>query len=194
MCVCVSFCFYHKYRAIEAIVVQPAPGRPGWAGWGSSRAPCALHALRICWRGFGLVRVSQSPCVLQAAARAPRSPRAGFLSPSPGCLVAALLAAVGRPVRSRTDAPYPRYFMPLRSTWLAAMSITLMMKAMAKAQMRLFRTHVCLICWLEQAAGTARVSTRPPPHLPPRPPPCPTHSPPPQDTPRPCPCGSPPPS
>lgn len=46
---------------------------------------------------------------------------------------------------------WSRYFMPLRSTWLAAMSITLMMKAMAKAQMRLFRTQVCRICWLEQA-------------------------------------------
>lgn len=45
------------------------------------------------------------------------------------------------------------YFMPLRSTWLAAMSMTLMMKAMAKAQMRLLRTHVWRICWLEQAAA-----------------------------------------
>lgn len=51
------------------------------------------------------------------------------------------------------------YFMPLRSTWLAAMSMTLMMKAMAKAQIRLLRTHVWRICWLEQAApppGSAR--------------------------------------
>lgn len=38
------------------------------------------------------------------------------------------------------------YFMPLRSTWLAAMSMTLMMKAMAKAHIRLLRTHVCLTC------------------------------------------------
>lgn len=38
------------------------------------------------------------------------------------------------------------YFMPLRSTWLAAISMTLMMKAMAKAQIRLLRTHVCLTC------------------------------------------------
>lgn len=36
-----------------------------------------------------------------------------------------------------------RYSMPLRSIWLAAISITLMMKAMAKAQIRLLRTHVC---------------------------------------------------
>lgn len=36
--------------------------------------------------------------------------------------------------------------MPLRSTWLAAMSMTLMMKAMAKAQIRLLRTHVCFTC------------------------------------------------
>ncbi|KAI5139893.1 Grb2-Related Adapter Protein 2 [Manis pentadactyla] len=31
--------------------------------------------------------------------------------------------------------------MPLRRIWLAAISMTLMMKAMAKAQMRLFRTQ-----------------------------------------------------
>lgn len=43
--------------------------------------------------------------------------------------------------------------MPLRSTWLAAMSMTLMMKAMAKAQIRLLRTHVWRICWLEQAVA-----------------------------------------
>lgn len=35
------------------------------------------------------------------------------------------------------------YSIPLRSIWLAAISITLMMKAMAKAQIRLLRTHVC---------------------------------------------------
>lgn len=52
-----------------------------------------------------------------------------------------------------TDRPSGAYFMPLRSTWLAAMSMTLMMKAMAKAQIRLFRTHVWRICWLEQAAA-----------------------------------------
>lgn len=49
--------------------------------------------------------------------------------------------------------PCRAYFMPLRSTWLAAMSMTLMMKAMAKAQIRLLRTHVWRICWLEQAAA-----------------------------------------
>ena len=38
------------------------------------------------------------------------------------------------------------YFMPLRSTWLAAMSMTLMMKAIAKAHIRLLRTQVCLTC------------------------------------------------
>lgn len=37
-----------------------------------------------------------------------------------------------------------RYSIPLRNIWLAAISITLMMKAMAKAQIRLLRTHVCL--------------------------------------------------
>lgn len=42
--------------------------------------------------------------------------------------------------------PGGAYFMPLRSTWLAAMSMTLMMKAMAKAQIRLLRTHVWRIC------------------------------------------------
>lgn len=35
------------------------------------------------------------------------------------------------------------YSMPFRSIWLAAMSMTLIMKAMAKAQIRLFLTHVC---------------------------------------------------
>lgn len=50
--------------------------------------------------------------------------------------------------------PGGAYFMPLRSTWLAAMSMTLMMKAMAKAQIRLLRTHVWRICWLEQAVAT----------------------------------------
>lgn len=39
--------------------------------------------------------------------------------------------------------------MPLRRIWLAAISMTLMMKAMAKAQMRLFRTQVCLFCFWE---------------------------------------------
>ena len=34
------------------------------------------------------------------------------------------------------------YSMPFLSIWLAAMSITLMMKAMAKAQIRLFLTQV----------------------------------------------------
>lgn len=41
------------------------------------------------------------------------------------------------------------YSMPFRSIWLAAMSMTLMMKAMAKAQMRLLRTHVCRLFFLE---------------------------------------------
>lgn len=54
----------------------------------------------------------------------------------------------------QTGCPGDTYFMPLRSTWLAAMSMTLMMKAMAKAQIRLLRTHVWRICWLEQAAAT----------------------------------------
>lgn len=51
------------------------------------------------------------------------------------------------PHRGRlTKCPGGAYFMPLRSTWLAAMSMTLMMKAMAKAQIRLLRTHVWRIC------------------------------------------------
>lgn len=54
----------------------------------------------------------------------------------------------------QTKCPGGTYFMPLRSTWLAAMSMTLMMKAMAKAQIRLLRTHVWRICWLEQAVAT----------------------------------------
>lgn len=45
------------------------------------------------------------------------------------------------------------YSMPLRRIWLAAISMTLMMKAMAKAQMRLFRTQVCLFCFWECTAG-----------------------------------------
>ena len=49
----------------------------------------------------------------------------------------------GAPRTARpTGHPGGAYFMPLRSTWLAAMSMTLMMKAMAKAQIRLLRTHV----------------------------------------------------
>lgn len=38
------------------------------------------------------------------------------------------------------------YFIPLRSIWFAAMSMTLMMNAIAKAQIRLLRTHVCFSC------------------------------------------------
>lgn len=45
------------------------------------------------------------------------------------------------------------YSMPLRRIWLAAISMTLMMKAMAKAQMRLFRTQVCLFCFWECTGG-----------------------------------------
>lgn len=40
------------------------------------------------------------------------------------------------------------YFIPLRSIWFAAMSMTLMMNAMAKAQIRLLRTQVCFSCWV----------------------------------------------
>lgn len=46
-----------------------------------------------------------------------------------------------------------RYSMPLRRIWLAAISMTLMMKAMAKAQMRLLRTQVCLFCFWECTGG-----------------------------------------
>lgn len=45
------------------------------------------------------------------------------------------------------------YSMPLRRIWLAAISMTLMMKAMAKAQIRLFLTQVCLFCFWECTRG-----------------------------------------
>lgn len=48
------------------------------------------------------------------------------------------------------------YSMPLRRIWLAAISITLIIKAMANAQIRLFRTQVCLFCFW---ACTAREDT-----------------------------------
>lgn len=41
------------------------------------------------------------------------------------------------------------YSMPLRRIWLAAISMTLIIKAMAKAHIRLFRTQVCLFCFWE---------------------------------------------
>lgn len=70
---------------------------------------------------------------------------------------------VDRSHAPRADGhPGGAYFMPLRSTWLAAMSMTLMMKAMAKAQIRLFRTHVWRICWLEQAGEPAEGCSQPP--------------------------------
>lgn len=40
------------------------------------------------------------------------------------------------------------YSMPFRSIWLAAISMTLMIKAIAKAQMRLFLTQVCRFFFL----------------------------------------------
>lgn len=46
------------------------------------------------------------------------------------------------------------YSMPFRSIWLAAISMTLMMKAIAKAQIRLFLTHVCrffFLGWTERS-------------------------------------------
>lgn len=52
------------------------------------------------------------------------------------------------------------YSMPLRRIWLAAISMTLMMKAMAKAQMRLLRTHVCLFCFWECTGGRGREERR----------------------------------
>lgn len=57
-------------------------------------------------------------------------------------------------VRSWLCCPLPRltvqlfHSMPFLSIWLAAISMTLMMKAMAKAQIRLFLTHVCLFFFL----------------------------------------------
>lgn len=64
-------------------------------------------------------------------------------------------------VRMRSERGGPQlvaggcYSMPLRRIWLAAISMTLMMKAMAKAQMRLFRTQVCLFCFWE-CTGSGR--------------------------------------
>ena len=61
-------------------------------------------------------------------------------------------------ISSKCDGSLPLvrclYFMPLRRTWFAAMSMTLMMKAMANAQIRLFLTHVCLTCCVGLSAGT----------------------------------------
>ena len=51
------------------------------------------------------------------------------------------------------------YFIPLRSIWLAAMSMTLMMNAMAKAQIRLFRTQVCFTCCVGLAVKRWREDT-----------------------------------
>lgn len=59
----------------------------------------------------------------------------------------ALAANTGCEVMAVLSSPHAHsasgYSMPFRSIWLAAMSMTLMMKAMAKAQIRLFLTHVC---------------------------------------------------
>ena len=52
-----------------------------------------------------------------------------------------------------------RYSMPFRNIWLAAMSMTLMMNAMAKAQMRLFLTHVWRFFfegWTEETGGKTK--------------------------------------
>lgn len=77
-----------------------------------------------------------------------------FFSPLASCLKW-FSSRVACRRRSSPSEPAHSYFMPLRSTWLAAMSMTLMMKAMAKAQIRLLRTHVCFTCCvgLEPAAA-----------------------------------------
>lgn len=63
--------------------------------------------------------------------------------PRRGLQVTVVMGMGGPGHRVRQEGrPGGTYFMPLRSTWLAAMSMTLMMKAMAKAQIRLLRTHV----------------------------------------------------
>lgn len=49
------------------------------------------------------------------------------------------------------------YSMPFRSIWLAAISMTLMMKAIAKAQIRLFLTHVWRFFFL---GWTERINTK----------------------------------
>lgn len=51
------------------------------------------------------------------------------------------------------------YFIPLRSIWFAAMSMTLMINAMAKAQIRLLRTHVCFSCCVGLAAERFTTTT-----------------------------------
>lgn len=71
----------------------------------------------------------------------------------PGC---ACMAAVALPGPLRAVPPYS---MPLRRIWLAAISITLMMKAMAKAQIRLLRTHVWRFCFWACTAGTRQCQT-----------------------------------
>lgn len=41
------------------------------------------------------------------------------------------------------------YSMPLRRIWLAAINMTLIIKAIAKAHIKLFRTQVCRFCFWE---------------------------------------------
>ena len=132
-----------SYRALHRFPPFNVPGAPHRPG---QREELVLWYNRPGWgtQGAGGAGPSTAgataPCKGLKYTRWPRGQRRGRV--------------VGRPVRSgpRPCAP-GAYFMPLRSTWLAAMSMTLMMKAMAKAQMRLFRTHVWRICWLEQAAA-----------------------------------------
>lgn len=52
------------------------------------------------------------------------------------------------------------YSMPFRSIWLAAISMTLMMNAMAKAQIRLFLTHVWRFFFLGWTGWSEREEKR----------------------------------
>lgn len=99
--------------------------------------------------------VHRTRCWLRLLLQAPAVPAcrcrgigAGAL---PGCACMAAMALPG------PGEPCQHYSMPLRRIWLAAISITLMMKAMAKAQMRLLRTHVWRFCFWACTAGTRGV-------------------------------------
>lgn len=118
----------------------------GGAGGRPQSRPQALHS----W--------ATAPCKGGRGCRTSR-PRSTGGSGGPGSGCGTGLQAVAG-VEGQRRRPGGAYFMPLRSTWLAAMSMTLMMKAMAKAQIRLLRTHVWRICWLEQAVATRQEHQR----------------------------------
>lgn len=96
-------------------------------------------------------RATPRPCTAGPQPHARAGGVMGHPGPEEHEAVEAQGAAAGKDCRRRrwrgqARRPGGAYFMPLRSTWLAAMSMTLMMKAMAKAQIRLLRTHVWRIC------------------------------------------------